>query len=701
MSALAWLFGLGFLALAGPLLFHLIRRTPKGEVPFSSLMFLRPTPPRLTRRSRLDNLLLLALRMTAVALIAAAFMRPFFNSSVKLDFADVPGRKIAVLLDTSASMKREGLWDQTAKKLEQVLDDVEANDQVAVFTFDKRLKKRIDYTKKSEASNLLQKFQELQLQPNWNASDVGDALVGIANQLLEGDQTTQDTESDANGRSLASKMQVVVISDMQTGSSTSALQSFRWPDQIKVEFIPVTTKPGSNATLELLPADESATEQNRENVLVRNSKDSVSDQFSVSWENSTAAAIPFLVPAGSSKILSVPRDSTSLESNNLVLAGDDAEFDNQYFAIPPLKQTVSIRYFGDESANDPEGMLYYFKRSLIETPTNFFDLRQITTNGDSGEFDFASDTPDFVVVTRPVTDKEKAAIDKLLQRGVTLLVSLSDPSTIESTRPWTGVTDTTDSNDASKADYAMLGNIDFAHPMFAPFAGPRFNDFTEVRFWEHVTPTLSDNVHVLARFDDDTPAIWNQLSNDKSDIFVMGFGWQPAKSQLALSSKFLPLVMRMIEMTNKTQPVAANSLVGDSISMPAGYDRFISPDGSVKFVEDDATQTLGSPGIHSFSSSTDSELPDVQIAVNVAPSESQTEVMPVDQISALGVSVGSHNSTDEEIEQQRQLLDFELENRQKLWKWLVLGAIGLIIGESWLAGRTDRMNRAEESRDEY
>ena len=54
MSVLAWLFGLGFLALVGPLLFHLIRRTPKGEVQFSSLMFLRPTPPTLTRRSRLD-----------------------------------------------------------------------------------------------------------------------------------------------------------------------------------------------------------------------------------------------------------------------------------------------------------------------------------------------------------------------------------------------------------------------------------------------------------------------------------------------------------------------------------------------------------------------------------------------------------------------------------------------------------------------
>ncbi len=59
MSFLTPLYILGALAIAAPIVLHLIRRTPKGEVPFSSLMFLAPTPPRLTRRSRLDNILLL------------------------------------------------------------------------------------------------------------------------------------------------------------------------------------------------------------------------------------------------------------------------------------------------------------------------------------------------------------------------------------------------------------------------------------------------------------------------------------------------------------------------------------------------------------------------------------------------------------------------------------------------------------------
>ena len=77
MSFLTPLYVLGLAAVIAPLVFHLIRRSPRGEVPFSSLMFLTPTPPRLTRRSRLDNLLLLLLRAAALCVLAFAFARPF------------------------------------------------------------------------------------------------------------------------------------------------------------------------------------------------------------------------------------------------------------------------------------------------------------------------------------------------------------------------------------------------------------------------------------------------------------------------------------------------------------------------------------------------------------------------------------------------------------------------------------------------
>jgi len=68
MGFLAPLYIAGLIGIALPIIFHLIRRTPEGRQPFSSLMFLQPSPPRLTKRSRLTNILLLILRACALAL---------------------------------------------------------------------------------------------------------------------------------------------------------------------------------------------------------------------------------------------------------------------------------------------------------------------------------------------------------------------------------------------------------------------------------------------------------------------------------------------------------------------------------------------------------------------------------------------------------------------------------------------------------
>ena len=81
MSFLAPLFLLGGLAVALPIIFHLVRRTTRERIRFSSLMFLQPSPPRLTRRSRLEHLLLLLLRCTVLCLLALGFSRPFIKKA--------------------------------------------------------------------------------------------------------------------------------------------------------------------------------------------------------------------------------------------------------------------------------------------------------------------------------------------------------------------------------------------------------------------------------------------------------------------------------------------------------------------------------------------------------------------------------------------------------------------------------------------
>ena len=123
--------------MAAPIVFHLIRRSPRGEVPFSSLMFLSPTPPRLTRRSRLDHWLLLLLRAAALCLLAFAFARPFLRQAARLDFGDVEQRRIA-LLDRHQRQHAPGRPVAAGPGLAgQVIADCRPTDQLAVFAFDR------------------------------------------------------------------------------------------------------------------------------------------------------------------------------------------------------------------------------------------------------------------------------------------------------------------------------------------------------------------------------------------------------------------------------------------------------------------------------------------------------------------------------------------------------------------------------------
>ncbi|HEY1068601.1 MAG TPA: BatA domain-containing protein, partial [Pirellulales bacterium] len=219
MGLLAPLFLAGLAALSVPLVLHLIRRTPRGRQDFSSLMFLTPTPPRLTRRSRLDQVLLLLLRLAALAALALAFSRPFLRESSLLSLNDLPRRRVVVLVDQSASMRRGDLWNQAITAANKELDDLAPHDEVALYAFSDRLEKLVGFDAHTPGVNVVAADVVRQalaaLQPNWSAGDLGAALTTLAGEL---DASGDHAESPADP-------QLVVVSDFQNGSRIEALQN--------------------------------------------------------------------------------------------------------------------------------------------------------------------------------------------------------------------------------------------------------------------------------------------------------------------------------------------------------------------------------------------------------------------------------------------------------------------------------------------
>lgn len=93
----------GALLAAVPLLIHLLNRQRHRPMAWAAMRFVQAAWRRTRRRARLESLILLLLRMAAVALLALAVARPFAGGASPLAALAESRRDLVVVLDGSAS----------------------------------------------------------------------------------------------------------------------------------------------------------------------------------------------------------------------------------------------------------------------------------------------------------------------------------------------------------------------------------------------------------------------------------------------------------------------------------------------------------------------------------------------------------------------------------------------------------------------
>jgi hypothetical protein len=172
---------------------------------------------------------------------------------------------------------------------------------------------------------------------------------------------------------------------------------------------------------------------------------------------------------------------------------------------------------------------------------------------------------------------------------------------------------------------------------------------------------------------------------------ILTSGWQPEDSQLAVSSKFVPMLYALLERSAGLSPAPAEYHVGDVVPLAASAEplNVQLPDGTVVNLlagETNFSRTM-TPGVYIAASTQHRQ----QFAVNLDASESRTAPLPLDDLERLGAPV-SRRTTPVLHEAQRKvrLQEGELEARQKLWRWFMAAALAVLLLETWLAGRTQR-----------
>ena len=700
MSFLAPLYFLGGLAIVGPIVFHLIRRQPKGEVEFSSLMFLDATPPRLTRRSRLENWPLLLLRCAAILMLAFAFARPFLPLA---ESQSVEGVKQAVVLlvDQSASMRRNGVWEQANQKAQQVLDQVGDDTLISVIGFDAlpqdvlSLQESTELTpeaRKGAAKDAIKK-----LSPTWKTTDIGAAIRFAADQaaLLEIGDAESDSSSPNNpNASAAIETRIVLLSDLQSGASIESLQGYEWPDRVWLDVQSLAATTRGNVSLRVLPqtAETESPETQTGNtadtvrVQVTHADDGDASTFRLRFEGQEKDASVVQVAPGKTRFftLQLPAqrrpDESETSTATLVVSGDQDEFDNQFHFIRPKRVEQTVELFEsppDSNAREMEvrDTLSFYAKQLPWSDAT----RQVTCNVSAGgvipdEID-PKTVPLLILNPSDSLRSGSETLKRYLDSGGRVLVVLDRPADDDSVAVLADLLEAPDLaiDEEEVDDYALISSVDFKSALIAPLSDPGVNDFSNIRVWNHRTVSgFGDESKVTLKLDNGAPLLLTkEFSGEDSNqpaglLWLFSTGWQPAESQFALSTKFVPILLGMLGPNRQLAPDSL--MVGDKI--PAAEDS-----------EDLESEIAEEPGIFVTDSGS-------TIAVNLNPSESETPAIDVDRLSQFGAVVSSPANREQELKAERALRDVEIEARQGWWQWLVLATLGLIAAETVLAARS-------------
>lgn len=703
MSFLAPLYALAALAIAIPILLHLVRKQPKDRLEFSSLLFLPESPPRLTRNSKIENWLLLLLRAAVLAMLAFAFARPYWITALNANTDSTAQKRWILLMDQSASMQRDGVWAAAQSRAKEILNEAAAADAIAVYGFGDQLTPSIALAQAQEVAITGRKSLATSaietLKPNSSSANLGLAIAGCLDHLHVDSASREDA--------LRSKAEIVVLSDFSQGTQLDALGNLNWPSDVSVRWVPIAPHLRGNASFTILDKDAALTADQVGSpgetiVRIVNQKDATRESFRLHWidpegKRLSNEPVSCTVPAGASRVVRIPPPGVSVAA--LELEGDDCPFDNRRYLVNAPPQTLNVRVVESAARVPEESLAFFLERLPLSTPTAHVQAQRVDP-GSPWPAPSPSTHP-WTVLSHQSTLEDAVQARRSLDAGADVLLVLDRPKGLESQQEaawlehlqeltkrctevgWSSV------REASVKEFGLLERLDFDHPVFAPLANPQFNDFSKVRFWayRHVELPSDERWRVLAWMGPDQPAILEQEVG-KGRLVVFVFGWQPLESQFALSSKFVPIMAGLLSQAVPAFVDGNGSVVGDPV--PAAPDLHIEgpehPSEPPK-VAADSLRTFPMPGIYRM---IDGSGAVTSIAVNLDPRESMTVPLDPSELERFGVPLSSAPlSATYQEEQHRKMIATELESTQSWWWWLVSAALVAVGLESLLCWRRD------------
>ncbi|MBC9867124.1 MAG: VWA domain-containing protein [Opitutae bacterium] len=669
MSFLAPLFLLGAALIAGPLIFHLIRRATRNRVRFSATQFLRASRPRLQKRRSLQHPFLLFLRCLIIALLAFGFARPFFKHELPVPAREGKLRQTVVLLDESGSMRQTGVWERAQTRLMELLEGHSSDDQLSLLAVSNTVSHLLSHElwaktpvpqRRALTRNILR-----EREPGWGPTYLDQ---GMEAALVELDQMSEVSGENA-------EKSIVVVSDFGGGARLSGLAGYDWPVGCVVRLESVggmetgnvgvqwlgwlkTANSGISARLQLIGSGEGQSvilqAFDAENGMPKGDEQSV------------------YLPGGSKRVALYPFAAAPSRPVKLTIRGDPHPYDDQFWIAPKRVRQASIHYIGSAAADDPGQSRFYLERATAGWEDPLLKVEDVSESLDPKP-------ADLVILEGDPLPGQRSALETFLSEGGIGLYLLTDSDQLPFIQSLIGETGW--KLNLTSRDYALLGEIDFQHELFNIFADPRYSNFSNIRFWD--TPSIqvpkNSRARVLAQFDDETAALV-EIPVGKGRLYLWSGEWTPQASQWVLSSKFVPWLQRLMEQALGGPKRPSMIQVGEANRLSRGKTVTWRRLGSNTHEPSPPRR----PGIYGMSEGDSSHW----VAVNLPPQESFLEPLSQADWENLGAPLNPRESLASE-QSKEEVIRFrtsaELESQQKVWRWFLLIAALTLAVESLVA----------------
>ncbi len=682
MSFLAPAFLAALGALAIPVIVHLVNRERREVVAFPSLMFLRKVSYRAVRRQKLRHLLLLAMRCLSLAIIAAAFARPFFTRRSAALAAVGGGREIVVLLDRSYSMGYGDRWRRATDAARQAVAGLGAADRATLVGFDAT--PRVLTPPTSDARRLAAALSAAR------PAD-GDTRYAPALQLA----------ARILGGSNLPRREVVLISDFQR-RGWNRPEAVSLPKGARLSTVDVSSPVSADAAVaSVAVARDSSGGRPVITVsarLTNTGGSAAARQAALELNGRVMQTKAVSIPAaGALQVTFAALPVPATTSRGVVrLTPDALAADDRYqFTISP-DAALSVLLVEPAQPRQDQSLFATRALSLATRPA----MRVDGVRADAlRPADLAGRSLVILDEVAPPAAALRARLRDFVAAGGGLVIVPGDTRA-----DWSAFLPVSVGTVVDRAadGGATLASIDYGSPVFELFAAPHAGDFTAARFLRYRALRVSGDTGVIARFDNGDPALvvrglgagrvamWaSSLDTWWNDLPLQPV-WVPFLHQLAkgvgrfTDSRNAYTIGEVLDLTRHSELVPASA--GPAASRPSMD--VVSPDGNhTRLAPGDQRPaiSLDEQGFYEIRAVGGPASPGAPVAVNVDPAEADLSHMPpAELVAAVGADTSSRAAAGEE-----QTLE-QRERSQTLWWYLLLGAMVLLAAETVLANRLSR-----------